>query len=478
MANRNSAGEEPNEQEKGEKIFIFHEKVFSVGKFSFFVFLSQSRIESFKFQIKFCYKFSLFIFLEYTKDELRKLLGLYREPKKKTVFLRYKRFEPDTPLIEKYDTEDQYMQRMWLDYGDELPPYKTKICNIGPCTHISGNFRDARRHAIKHLDSSTHDKFLCPRCEQNFGSHKSLRYHGNLGRCFRQSDFPSQRHFNLLCLAEHPQQAVEAKRCHKCGFRGKSASNVHKHFVECVRFPIVCPRCDSVFVQYYTARLHYENTCDGTYENRRYYYEQITPPPLEEKEKKWSEREMMEYIRRITIPQLRRLIARFPPGALLLIGQTENVRIRDQRYNIHAVTIRRAELEPFMELNEMILFRCWTRYDALLFEYLLQHHTIDESGEFHGEFGDRVNHQFHTRPTQTEENTQNSQPYYVYLKATRQPWSWADARHFYHEDMPEATASQAGPSSSSQARPSKAPSSAVATVTTTICSGSDDSDSD
>jgi hypothetical protein len=167
----------------------------------------------------------------------------------------------------------------------------------------------------------------------------------------------------------------------------------------------------------------------------RYYFEHIIPPPIEEFHKKWSDDEMMAFIREFTLPQIRRFLMRFPAGALLIIGQTKDVKQRNADYNSYAVVYRHSDVQPFIEYNDMITFRCWTRYEALRFEYLLLYHTLDPEGEFYSEFQEHVNKQSYNIPTQTEENSEPTRPHFVYLKATKKNWTWADATDFFHEEL-------------------------------------------
>jgi hypothetical protein len=132
----------------------------------------------------------------------------------------------------------------------------------------------------------------------------------------------------------------------------------------------------------------------------------------------------MERIRTAIVFKLRNHQKRFPADALMLFGMTENLKKRDHMYNIFDTVYRRHTLDPFMDLNEQILFSCWSEYDALLFEYLIQRSTINESGELYAEFGESVNQQKIPRPQRTEENTKKNKPFFVYVKMTKRAWTW------------------------------------------------------
>jgi hypothetical protein len=148
-------------------------------------------------------------------------------------------------------------------------------------------------------------------------------------------------------------------------------------------------------------------------------------PPESEKNKIWTETSMMEFIRERTLPKLRHHRTRFPSEALMLFGKTTNPRDRDGVYHNFAAVFRRHEITPFMDINEQILFKCWSDYDSLLFEFLMQYNTIDENGEFFTEFGSTVNKQTYHRPIPSEKSTLKLKAHYVYIKMTRKPWTTA-----------------------------------------------------
>ncbi|KAG5674846.1 hypothetical protein PVAND_004791 [Polypedilum vanderplanki] len=382
---------------------------------------------------------------ELTVDELKKRMKIFREPPKKQIQLKFKRIEPDIPPIKELPGEACYQKKFWENYKDEL---KLNAFGSNSCT-TCGKFyakpKDNRRHTMTHFDSEIYDKFNCTRCFRNFATYQALKNHIP-DRCFISSEFPKHDFFIRMCLAENPQQKYDATTCSNCKkeFKVENYKSVTSipyytriHFASCIRFPYHCPTCDSTFSKYTSARIHYEQGCDGDTKLLRHYHEKITPPSFDDIDKEWNEEMMMNLMRLETLPHLRKLIARYPVGSLLLIGQTQDVRKRDKQYNVYKVTVRRAELEPYLNLNDIIVFRAWSRFDVLLFEYLLQYNLVDEDGEFFEEFGELMNKQTYTRPIKTEENSEKNRPYYVYVKATKKPWTLADANNWYHEELPE-----------------------------------------
>ncbi|KAG5666137.1 hypothetical protein PVAND_017718 [Polypedilum vanderplanki] len=289
---------------------------------------------------------------------------------------------------------------------------------------------------MSHFDSGEYTKFDCIRCMKNYSTYEALKKHHLRGMCYLSSEFPKQTQFVTMCLSENPQQDPSSKVCSNCNlFSDIRPSKMHIHFLACVKFPYSCPTCKTLFTTYKNARIHFENYCDGTFRNFRYYYEKITPPDINEKKKEWTEEEMLQRIRTDSASQMRKLLNdRLPPNSFLSVGQTRNMRRRDNQYNTYAVTIRRAEFDPFMPFDEMITFRTWRRYYALLYEYLLQRETIDQDGELHDEFGERMNPQKYERPSKNEENVKPDRPYFVYIKATRKKWTFADSNKFYNDD--------------------------------------------
>ncbi|KAG5672029.1 hypothetical protein PVAND_002191 [Polypedilum vanderplanki] len=369
----------------------------------------------------------------YNEKELDVLL-LLPQPKKYEEIDKFVKIEPPTPPILKYDSEIVYMKKFWENYADELSNYESNECN--KCVRVFTKNRDCHRHVMAHFDSGEYTKFDCSRCMKNYSTYEALKKHHSRGMCYLSSEFPKQTQFVVMCLRENPQQEPSSKICSNCNeFTDIRQSKVHIHFLSCVKFPYSCPKCSTLFTTYKIARIHFENYCDGNFRYFRYYYEKITPPNVDEKEKEWTEDEMLELIKTNSAGQMKTLLSeRLPPNACLSVGQSENLRSRDNHYNNYAITIRRAELEPYMTLNEMVTFRTWRRYYALLYEYLLQRETNDPDGELYAEFGNKMNPQKCERPKKTEENFKADRPYFVYIKATRKKWSWADAKKFYNDD--------------------------------------------
>jgi hypothetical protein len=222
-----------------------------------------------------------------TEAELDVLLGLHQH-KTYEAITRYVQIEPEGEIITKYDDERTYMDTFWETYKDEVPDFNALDCM--ECRKrgkimIFTEVRDSRRHAMTHFEKKSYIRFNCPRCYKNYGNYKSLLKHASLNQCFLTSNFPPVRHFVDLCLEENPQQDPKARDCSRCGLIFRSPAVTHDHFVECIRFPIVCPACETEFTQYKTARIHFETDCDGTKKSfSRYYYEKLTPPPIEDRE--------------------------------------------------------------------------------------------------------------------------------------------------------------------------------------------------
>lgn len=311
----------------------------------------------------------------------------HKERERKTHF--FKRTEPESEFL-KVLPNKTFHKHFFARYGDEIEQnFDDMRCSV--CGQRSSSAANARTHLMSHFDSNRYTKFYCERCQQNYPSYNGISGHAN---------------------------------CGKMGFA--IPNECRRHFISCVRFAIECPKCGNQYSKYSNARHHYERECKDSKNEHRYYKEKINAPDMSEKEKEWSEEEMMEFIRAKTLPKLRNFAKRFPPGALMLFGQTEFPKIRDAQYNMFKAVYRRDTLSPFMDINEQFIFECWSRFDALLFEFLIQRHTIDEDGEFYAEFGAHVNQQEHHRPTFTEEIGVKDKPYYCYIKMTKKPWVMVD----------------------------------------------------
>lgn len=360
------------------------------------------------------------IILDLDVKEIRELLGIPKPIKREKPDLKFKRIEPEGDILEVPPIK-QFHEEFWSRYGDEInQDFDARTCSA--CGTLSDSKKGARSHRLTHFNDKNYIKFFCDRCKRNFNSHAGINGHARRNQCFIRSDFPEMIEFQERCLADNPKQPFNARECSECGESFKKPKECRNHFLTCVRFSYDCPRCGSSYSSYMSARLHYERDCKSSKNEMRFYHENIKTPPVSEKKIIWTEELMLKNMREKTIPKLRNHLKRFPNGALMLIGKAENPKVRDAWYNTYRAVYNRHQLKPFMDLNEQILFMCWSPYDALLYEFLLQFNLIDEKGEFFAEFGTKINKQTYKRPKVTAANTQKNKPYYVYVKMTKTPW--------------------------------------------------------
>ena len=125
----------------------------------------------------------------------------------------------------------------------------------------------------------------------------------------------------------------------------------------------------------------------------------MTPPAEEDKGKQWTEPEMMAYIEENTINQLESLFNKYPKPCLDVIGQTGDIKKRFNSYDLNQKIYNiKEDLTEYIEFNECILFKCWNKFDALMFEFLLQTHTQTSGGKYYTRFGYRMNKQSINKP--------------------------------------------------------------------------------
>jgi hypothetical protein len=150
------------------------------------------------------------------------------------------------------------------------------------------------------------------------------------------------------------------------------------------------------------------------------------------------DRQMMQHIRDVTADQLEAILNRFPEGGLGYIGCTSKP---IERFTTHAgvmcfidgpyrrqksIIFEKDEANPTIDNNELILFRCCWKSQALLFEYLLQWHCVDRKGELHKRFGSRMNVM---RPARTQAIVHEEKvAHYVYVISSQKIKS---KMHFY-----------------------------------------------
>ena len=147
---------------------------------------------------------------------------------------------------------------------------------------------------------------------------------------------------------------------------------------------------------------------------------------------------MMKLIRSETIPKMREIFSRYPQPCFGIVGMTSNVSKRFATYNVNWQVYMRNKCNPYMDLDECILFRCWNKYSALKFEYLVQKSTIRNDGEFFKEFSTRMNNQTIRKPTITPGSLREKE-YFVYLRTSRVPFLSSDIRKKIHPSDFEST---------------------------------------
>lgn len=331
---------------------------------------------------------------------------------------------PDSPEITNFGKESDYLIKFYDRYVDiTVQPYDSTVCNFPGCDFSKKYSTDVRRHYLTHFKGPEYEKFVCPRCGNNYSEFKKLKNHTGIGRCTLKSDFPKESKYISECLNINPQQDPKSKKCSACDREFTSYYNCHQHFMNCVQFTISCIKCGAQYTQYRQCRLHYEH-CDGSSKGKVAKFQAnclIGPDGSHDVE--WNDVLMLDYIRKTTIPQLHSIFARFPEGSFGTIGMTKKPRQRFAQYrNYNAVNKFDEANPPIKSINELILFRCWYRQDAFDFEYLLQYHTVDPSGEFYSDFGAKMN-PMTLRVTKTTDKAKR--PHYVYFQSSKVPFTFS-----------------------------------------------------
>lgn len=306
-----------------------------------------------------------------------------------------------------------------------MQPFKSKKCHFEGCKYASSDATTVRTHHMTHYKGPDYLKFVCKRCNKNYESHKNLTQHAGREMCLIQSGFSKQAVFMDECLKLHPEQHPKSKECSNCNEKFVSPFVCLQHFTGCVNMPIKCTKCNQEYATYQVARKHYEQ-CDykpgdkdNTTKKAFFKRDKIIPPTDEDIE--MNEDQMMAHIRKHTIEKLKALFARFPKDAFGIIGMTSDPIRRFTEYRKHSEVYQKHEASPRMKNDEFILFRCWSKKEALRYEYLLLKHTILEDGELHSVFGSRMNRQVVWKPTY---KSKIKGLHYVYFHATRVPFTF------------------------------------------------------
>lgn len=341
--------------------------------------------------------------------------------------LAYKRQEPNGPIITDYGKHGDFVRKFFDLYVDQkVQPYTSKRCSWTKCEKTPYRNQPAfpmALHYMTHFCSLKHEKFRCPRCRKNYASFRSLQDHGGNGMCKFDSDYPKAEEFIQACLDEHPEQKRNSKTCSKCRKWYDSQQGAALHFMSCIKQPFACLRCGREFVAYLNARVHYEACTSDKRDDHKANFTDKIAPPTDADDKEWTQDTMMDRIREISIPQLRVLFDKFPQGAYGTIGMTSDPLDRFCHYRKFPQFYRRHETTPYIEKEELILYKCWTRKQARMYEYLLQRHFILDDGEFYEEFGQRMNQQAVLKPS--EELSEKKVAHYVYFQASRTPFTFS-----------------------------------------------------
>lgn len=128
-------------------------------------------------------------------------------------------------------------------------------------------------------------------------------------------------------------------------------------------------------------------------------------------------------MKNVSIPKFVLLFDRYPKPVFGSIGATKNPTIRWGNYGGCAEVCGKAESNPRVKNNELILFSCWSKFVARRYEYLMQFHTIGISGKFYKLIGHQMNPQKIVKPKANETNTAR-EAYYVYCQFTRSPFTF------------------------------------------------------
>lgn len=178
-------------------------------------------------------------------------------------------------------------------------------------------------HHMTHYKSFEHDKFKCPRCDNNYSSFRSLKDHAGNDKCKITSDFPPAQFYIDKCLKLHRKQDIKATVCSKCGKDSyKAPYDCQSHFMSCVKMAIPCLKCGREFVAYPNARLHYESCTNTGKDNKKPNFIDQVKPPNDNDDKEWSYAMMLDYMHEQTVEKLEALFGRYPEGAMGIIGMT------------------------------------------------------------------------------------------------------------------------------------------------------------
>jgi hypothetical protein len=322
-----------------------------------------------------------------------------------------------------YGQQNEYFRRFYDRYVDEtVQPFTATTCNFPRCDldrSKTRNMSQIRAHVLSHFKGEQFEKFVCRRCNFNNDAWVSLKAH----KCLLRSDFPRIQHFIDKCLAAHPKQLPKSMECSKCKEVFDSLYKAHYQFLSCTRTIIACIKCDTKFGSYLHAKLHYESCNQIEAKTRRVAFQSDkVKPPTTTDDRNWSEKEMMTHIREITSPKIRSLFSRFPNGALGYVGMTSHP---TERFTEHAATLcvvagkqvpviyQNQEATPVVDIEDLILFKCYKKSQALNYEFLLQFHLVDKKGKFNAEFGRRMNWMRPAKPT--IKLNEKKQPHIVYF---------------------------------------------------------------
>lgn len=336
----------------------------------------------------------------------------------------FKAIEPESKIIGNYGTESAYATKFFDKYVDKKEqPHDGLVCLFNGCNQKFSHACHMRTHYMRHFNKS-YDKYKCERCGKNYDAFTGLKDHVKNSKCKLTSDFPLAKHFIDKLLAAYPQQGRKAIICFKCGKDTyKSPYECQMHVLSCVHMDIQCIKCGRGFVAYPNARKHYEECKNDGKDTKKANFIDKVKAPTDDDEKYWTYAMMRQYMREHTVEKLEALFNRFPKGALGIIGMAGNPINRFTYYRNFPQIYHRSEANPYLDNDELILFRCWSRQHALMYEYLLQRHTILPDGELYKQFGLRMNQQQVAKPKLP---ASEKKAHYVYFQATRQPFTFAN----------------------------------------------------
>jgi hypothetical protein len=372
--------------------------------------------------------------LEQHNDELRSVLGRRQtfaeraEPPLKMSKTAAHSSAELTPK-KKIDLpiEKVFLLKFFKRYVGSEGAQKFNALNCSICEKRFKKSVDCLRHFITHFPN--HIKFDCPGCGKNFTSLHRLRDHTEKSKDCTDEDYPEEKFFHHDCLDDHPEQAWMDLKCSICGKQHDEPYHCRDHFMTCVKYTFECPLCGTIRTAYRTAKEHFLE-CSGEAPHRKYgfFRDHPTPPPIADKSKQYTQDEMMTMIETDTLPQIDRLRERYPKGALMTIGMTVDPMTRDRHYNQQAAVYRKVEADPPLRVDEQILFKVYSRFSALQFEYLVQYHLGDSEGKFYEKYGKFMNEQQRIEPKNAVDN---ERAHYVYIKFTKIPFIW---KHYDDDD--------------------------------------------